>query len=105
SALAAPRASRWMDGLAVRRSRNEAAVFYGAARFGAILRGSRVRVEFRPESLAACYEGVTDSIFLRQDGPVKNGVLLNSSRAVIRILPNGLGSGGSNTMLVFRRGV
>jgi len=104
SVLAAPRASRWMDRIAVRRAADEAAVFYGAARFGAIMRGSRVRLEFRAESLAAFYEGLKDSLFLRQDGPAAGGVGLTTSRALIRILPTGIGSGGSNTTLVFRRG-
>ncbi|MBI4499570.1 MAG: prepilin-type N-terminal cleavage/methylation domain-containing protein [Gemmatimonadetes bacterium] len=105
SAMAAPRVGDALDRLAVRKAVGEAAMFYGAARFGAILQGSRVRIEFGPDSMIAVYERANDSLFLRRDGPAKDGVNLRASRRVIRILPNGLGSGGSNTTLVFRRGV
>ena len=104
SALAVPRLAGVLDGLAVRRAVNETMVFYGTARFGAMVRGSRVRIEFTPDSMVAVYETSNDSVFLRRDGPAKNGVELSSSRTVIRIHPNGIGSGGSNTKLVFMRG-
>jgi prepilin-type N-terminal cleavage/methylation domain-containing protein len=103
-AILGPRLGKRLDRLAVTASVQEAAVFYGAARFGAIMRGSRVRIEFGADSLLAFYETDRDSLFLRRDGPVKNGVALSASRPVIWILPNGLGSGGANTKLVFRRG-
>jgi hypothetical protein len=96
--------SALLDGLAVRRAVDETMVFYGAARLGALVRGSRVRIEFTPDSMIAVYETSSDSVFLRRAGPAQNGVDLSSSRTVIRIHPNGIGSGGSNTKLVFRRG-
>jgi Tfp pilus assembly protein FimT len=105
SALVAPRVADLLDGLAVRRAVREAAMFYGAARFGAVLQGSRVRIEFGPDSMIAVYERAQDSLFLRRAGPASDGVQLRASRSVIRILPTGIGSGGSNTTLVFRRGV
>ena len=105
SALAAPRVGDWLDRLAVDGAVREAAMFYTAARFGAVLQGSRVRIEFGADSLVAFYERATDSLFLRRDGPSKNRVHLRAWRRVIRILPNGIGSGGSNTTLVFRRGI
>jgi prepilin-type N-terminal cleavage/methylation domain-containing protein len=104
SALAVPRIGGLLDGLAVRRAVDETMVFSGAARFGAMVRGSRVRIEFTPDSMVAAYESPSDSVFLRRDGPGGHGVELGSSRTVIRILPTGIGSGGSNTKLVFRRG-
>ena len=103
-AILGPRLGKQLDRIAVIRSVEEAAVFYGAARFGAIMRGSRVRIEFRPDSLLAYYEAARDSLFLRRDGPEKNRVTMSASRSIIWILPNGLGSGGANTKLVFRRG-
>jgi prepilin-type N-terminal cleavage/methylation domain-containing protein len=104
SALAVPRLAGLLDGLAVRRAVDETVVFYGAARLGAMVRGSRVRIEFTPDSMVAVYETSNDSVFLRRDGPASHGVELGSSRTVIRIHPTGIGSGGSNTKLVFRRG-
>jgi Tfp pilus assembly protein FimT len=105
SSLAVPRMAGWMDRLAVRRASEDVASFYQAARFAALLRGSRVRMELRPDSLNAWFEGRTDSLFRRRAGPAQDGVRLNATRTVVRILPNGIGSGGSNTTLVFRRGV
>lgn len=102
--LATPRIGGWLDGIAVRRSVNEAATFYAAARYSAIARGTRVRVEFRGDSLTAVFEGVRDSVFLRRPGPASQGVTLQATRRVSRIHPNGLGSGGANTTLRFRRG-
>ncbi len=103
--LAAPRISRWADRFAVRQAVEETAAFYNAARFRALLRGSRVRIELRPDSLLAVFENVTDSVFLTRPGPASNGVSLSASRLVVRILPNGVGAGGANTTLVFRRGL
>ena len=104
SAFAVPRAGGWLDRLAVRRAAEQVAAFYGRARFSALLRGSRVRIELRPDSLLATYEGVKDSLFLEWEGPSRDGVRLSTSRVVIRLLPNGIGAGGSNTTVVFRRG-
>ena len=101
----APRLGDWMDRLAVRRAADELAEFYSAARFGALLRGSRVRIELTPDSLRAIYESASDSVFMRQEGPAGSDVSLSTSRLVLRILPTGLGAGGSNTTLVLRRGV
>ena len=64
-----------------------------------------MRIEFQPDTLVAVYDGVKDSAFLSRAGPDRDGVSLSMSRAVIRVLPTGIGSGGSNTTLVFRRGV
>ncbi len=105
SALAFPRAAGWLDWIAVDRATGEVASFYTTARFAAIYRSQRVRLELREDSLRAVFEGVTDSVFLRWPGPVRHGVRLTASRTVIRILPNGLGFGAANTKLVLRRGV
>jgi prepilin-type N-terminal cleavage/methylation domain-containing protein len=104
SALAFPRAARWLDWIAVDRATGELASFYQTARYAAIYRDERVRVELGEDSLRAVFEGVTDSVFLRRPGPVRHGVRLTVSRAVIRIQPNGMGFGGANTKLVLRRG-
>jgi Tfp pilus assembly protein FimT len=103
--LALPRIGDWRDRQAVRRAADQASSFYHAARYGAVLRGSPVRIELLPESLVAVYEGAQDSLFLRREGPSADRVVMTSSRSVIRILPSGIGAGGSNTTLVFRRGI
>src|SRR6266849_680249 len=105
SGFALPSLAGWADRLAVRRAAEETAMFYQTARFAAILRGTRVRIEVRPDSLLATYEAVKDSVFLARPGPKAGGVKLNTSRLVLRIYPTGLGAGGSNTTMVFRRGV
>jgi prepilin-type N-terminal cleavage/methylation domain-containing protein len=104
-ALVAPRWARLRDRLAVHRAATEVTGFYHAARYAAILRARHVRIEFGSGRLEATYEGGTaDSAFLIRVGPERHGVLLEASRAVLRIGPDGLGSGAANTRLVLRRG-
>ncbi|MBI4419545.1 MAG: prepilin-type N-terminal cleavage/methylation domain-containing protein [Gemmatimonadetes bacterium] len=104
SGLMLPSFAGWADRLAVRRAADETALFYQRARFAAILRSTRVRLELSPDSLKAIYEAVRDSVFIALPGPHAHRVRFNTSRLVLRIYPNGLGVGGSNTKLVFRRG-
>jgi prepilin-type N-terminal cleavage/methylation domain-containing protein len=104
SAIALPRAARWLDWIAVDRATWEIASFYQTARFAAIARDQRVRLELRADTLRAVFEGVADSVFLRWPGPGRHAVRFTASRAVIRIQPNGLGFGAANTKLVLRRG-
>lgn len=104
-AMAWPRAGDFFDRLAVSRSAGELATFYHRARFAAIFRSQRVRIEFGPDSLRATFEGVADSTFLISPGPARHRVELTTSREVIRVHPNGFGWGGANTKLVVRRGM
>jgi len=105
SALAFPRAANWLDAIAVSRAAGEIASFYQTARFGAIFRSQRVRVELGQDTLRAVFEGPSDSVFLRWSGPARHGVSLVASRAVIWIQPNGLGLGAANTKLVLKKGM
>src|SRR2546421_8529757 len=102
SALAAPHVVDTLDRLAVRKAVGEAAMFYGAARFGAILRGSRVRIEFGADSMIAVYERAKDSLFLRRDGASKDPGRVRGFRAVVRNLPTRIRRGGAHTTLVFQ---
>src|SRR5574341_2089056 len=102
--LALPRLAGWLDWLAVDRAAQDIAAFHRTARFTAILRSQRVRLEFSDDSLRATLEGPNESVFLRWPGPARHGVSLTASRATIRFQPNGLGLGGANTKLVLRRG-
>ena len=102
--FALPRWSRWSDRFATDRAAREVASFYGSARFAAIQRSTRVRMQFSTDSLVAIYEGVRDSTFLWWPGPVHLGVVLRASRAVIRVYPNGIGLGAANTKIVVSRG-
>jgi prepilin-type N-terminal cleavage/methylation domain-containing protein len=103
-ALAVPRWGRVRDGMAVRQAAVEVATFYEIARHSAVLRATRVRVEFGADTLRAVYEAVVDSTFLVQPGPARHGVTLTASRPAIRVYPTGLGYGAANTRLVLRRG-
>ena len=104
SALALPHVTRWLDWIAVDRATWEIASFYQTARFAAIDRDQRVRLELKADTLRAVFEGVADSVFLRRPGPASHAVRFTASRAVIRIQSNGLGFGAANTKLVLRRG-
>jgi len=104
-AIAVPRYARVADAMATERAARDLATFYAQARYGAIYRGTRVRIEFTADSLRAVYESVRDSVFLLRPGPSRYGVTLTASRSVIRIYPNGFGAGAANTKLVVRRGV
>ncbi len=99
-----PRIGGWLDRLAVDRAAVELASFYHRARFAAVFRSRRVRLEFGPDSLRAVYETVTESTALTAPGPARHGVSLRVSRPVIRIHPNGVGWGAANTKLVLWRG-
>jgi Tfp pilus assembly protein FimT len=102
--MVVPKAAKGFDRLRVGNATAAVASFYGGARFGAILRGTPVRIEFGADSLRAFYEGGADSLFLFVDGPAHHGVNMIVSRNVIRIHPNGVGWGGANTKLVLWRG-
>jgi prepilin-type N-terminal cleavage/methylation domain-containing protein len=105
-AVSAPRARGWRDGRAVRQAAFEVGSFYQAARHGAIMRATRVRIELGADSLRALYETATaDSLFLVRSGPARRGVAVTVSRPVIRIEANGLGYGAANTKLVLRKGL
>ena len=104
SAMAFPRVAGWLDWIAVDRATGEVASFYQTARYAAIYRDERVRLELGEDSLRAVFEGVTDSVFLRWRGPARYAVHFTASRATIRIGPTGLGFGAANTKLVLRRG-
>jgi len=103
-ALSGPRLVRRWESAVVRQASGEAISFYHTGRYAAILRATRVRLEFGPDTLKAVYEGLTDSTFLKRPGPSRLGVALTASRPVIEIAPNGLGWGAANTTLIFRRG-
>jgi prepilin-type N-terminal cleavage/methylation domain-containing protein len=103
-ALAIPRLAGWLDRIAVDRAAQEISTFHDAARFTAIARSQRVRLDFSSDSLHATLEGPTDSVFLRWPGPARHGVSLTASRAATRFQSNGLGLGAANTRLILRRG-
>jgi prepilin-type N-terminal cleavage/methylation domain-containing protein len=103
-AIAVPPLVSWRESAAVREASWEVISFYHTARYAAMLRATRVRLEFGPDTLRAVYEGLTDSTFLMRSGPSRLGVALTVTRPVIEIAPNGLGWGAANTTLVFRRG-
>ena len=102
--LVAPRFAAVRDWLVVDRVAQEVASFYYQARQAAMLKMTRVRIEFGPDSLVAVYEGSADSTFLIRRGPASRGVHLTASRSVIRIYANGIGYGAANTKIVLERG-
>lgn len=101
---AVPKLSAWSDWIAVETASREVAAFYSAARFAAAQRGTRIRVQFAPDSLRATFEGRRDSLFRVRAGPLSRGVSLHASQAVVRIGSSGYGWGAGNTTLVLRRG-
>ncbi|MBI2615106.1 MAG: prepilin-type N-terminal cleavage/methylation domain-containing protein [Gemmatimonadetes bacterium] len=105
SALAFPRAASWLDRIAVSRAAGEVAAFYQTARFAAIFRSQRVRLELGQDSLRAVFEGPRDSVFLKWPGPARHRVDLTVTRATIVIQSNGLGFGAANTKVVLRKGM
>lgn len=104
AAMVVPRLAGWMDRIAVSRATGEITAFYQTARFAAIFRSQRVRLDLGPDSLRAVFEGPTDSLFLHWPGPARHGVRLTVTRATVRFQSNGLGLGAANTKLVLRRG-
>jgi Tfp pilus assembly protein FimT len=104
TAVTMPRVVSWTDRAAVRRAAGEVAAFYHRARLEAMVRGARVRVEVRADSLRAVLEDGSEVVLLARSGPSRHDVAFAASRSVIRIHPNGLGAGGANTKLVMWRG-
>src|SRR6267142_623925 len=80
-----------LDRMAVRRAVSETWSFYQAARFAALVRGSAVRIHFRPDSFIAAYELANDSVFLQRPGPGQDDVELLGSKLVTSLHANGLG--------------
>lgn len=103
-ALAWPRVAASLDRIAVERAASELASFYDAGRYVAIMRSSRVRLEFEVDSLRAVVERGLDSVAFVRPGPGSHGATLRASRDVIRIGPTGIGYGAANTKLVVWRG-
>ncbi len=103
--IVVPRFLSRVDRLLVGNATSAVASFYGGARFGSVVRGSPVRIEFASDTLRAFFEGKNDSLFLVAPGPLHHGVNMRGSRNVIRLYPNGVGWGAANTKLVLWRGV
>ena len=103
-AFALPRTVDWRDRHATRRAAAEVRAFYARARYGALVRSARVRIELSDDSLVAFLEGATDSVFLFRPGPGYLGVDLETTRSVVRVDPGGFGWGAANTKLILRRG-
>lgn len=102
--VSAPRLARWRDRHAVHRAVYELAALHDRARFAAIARATRVRLELSAAEVRAVYEGATDSLAFVWPGPARHGVQARFSRTVLRVGPLGLGLGGSNTKVVLWRG-
>ena len=105
TAVGGARVPQWLDRIAVKRAAGDLAAFYQVARFRAVLRSRRVRIELRPDVLRAVYDGVSDSQLVSIPGPRRYGVQMAVSRPMIGIHPNGVGYGASNTKVVLRRGL
>ncbi len=103
-AFALPRTVNWRDRHAARRAAAEVRAFYARARYGALVRSARVRIELSNDSLVAVLEGAVDSVFLYRPGPRYLGVDLETTRSVVRVGPGGFGWGAANTKLILRRG-
>ena len=103
-AFALPRTVDWRDRHATRRAAAEVRAFYARARYGALARSARVRIELSNDSLVAVLEGAVDSVFLYRPGPLYLGVELETTRPVVRVDPGGFGWGAANTKLILRRG-
>lgn len=102
--LAAPALVGWSDRLSVGRAVEEVMGFHRRARLQAVFGSLFVREAITPDSMIATVLGAPDSVIARGAGPRRLGVSLVASRSVIRIYPNGLGLGGSNTKIVLRKG-
>lgn len=102
--LVTPRITSRLDRLAVEQATSEIATFYRAARFRAVTRSTRIRVEIGLDSLRAVFEGNTDSLSAQRSGPSRHGVGLRTTQRVLRIGPTGLGWGATNTTIVLTKG-
>ncbi|HEX9727959.1 MAG TPA: prepilin-type N-terminal cleavage/methylation domain-containing protein [Gemmatimonadales bacterium] len=103
-ASVAPMLLGWRDRLAVRQAAWDLIGFYQAARYAAITRATRVRIELTPDTLRAIGEGDREAVLIARAGPARRGVSLTATRDVIRVSPNGIGWGAANTTIVLRRG-
>jgi prepilin-type N-terminal cleavage/methylation domain-containing protein len=105
TAFTVPRVAGVLDWIAVDTAAQEVATALAAARYAAVMQGSRTRLTIALDTLRVDrWRGDSWDAVLRWPGPLAHGVTLAVSNPVVTFDPIGLGWGVSNTKVVMRRG-
>ena len=101
--IAAPRAARTLDKVAVEQAARQIAAAHHRARFAAILRNRVTVLTITPDSCIIQPRNDTTTLW-RDAGPSANGVALRSPGRVVMFSPVGLAMGASNATYTLTRG-
>lgn len=103
SAIAAPKATGFLDSIAVQGAANDAFAVFSAARHLAVSRGAQATVEIDTVRGVMSARVGTDTFRLR-DLTLNHKVKLSATRNAITYSARGMGYGAGNLTLVIRRG-
>ena len=103
SAFVFPPFKRGFDRLQTRAAAQEAMAAFFTARAAAIASGHRTAVVFDRRSTRVFVLSSGDTVMVRDVGAGR-GVTMTASRDSMAYFPDGLGIGGANLTVIFRRG-
>ncbi|MBA2687590.1 MAG: hypothetical protein H0U64_05775 [Gemmatimonadaceae bacterium] len=103
TAISAPRASAFLDGIAVQGASSDAFAIFSSARNAAVNGAAQATVEIDTLRVTMTARLKTDTILKRELGRVHD-VKLSTSRPSITFSASGMGYGAGNLTLVIRRG-
>lgn len=103
SAISFPRASHFMDSIAVHGASSDAFALFSSARNAAVNGASQATVEIDTARSTMTVRVRTDTILKREFGAI-HSVKLSTSRPSITFSASGMGYGAGNLTLVIRRG-
>ena len=104
SAFVLPPFKRGFDRLQTRAAAQETMTAFFTARAAAIASGRRIAVVFDRRRSRVIVLSSGDTLMVRGVGDGR-GVTMSASRDSMTYFPDGLGMGGANLMVIFRRGV
>jgi Tfp pilus assembly protein FimT len=103
SAFVLPPFKRGFDRLQTRAAAHEAMTAFFTARAAAIASGQRTAVAFDRAQPRVIVLSAGDTLMVRDVGAGR-GVTMSASRDSMAYFPDGLGMGGANLTVIFRRG-
>ena len=104
SAFVLPPFKRGFDRLQTRAAAEEAMTAFYTARAAAIASGRRTAVVFDRARARVAVVAAGDTLMMRDVGAGR-GVTMTANRDSMAYFPDGLGMGGANLTVIFRRGI
>lgn len=105
TAIAVPSSARLLPGILTERAAREVMAAHRVARFTAIMRGRRTRLDITPDSLVVrVVEGPDTVVVWQAPGPAAEGVTLSGPAYPLVFTPVGLPLGIGNATYALERG-